>query len=289
MVAETYKTVLGVERFKTAIVATGNQFADALPGSYLAYMKKAPILLTNTKDKYMNNVVDYIVNNVEKGAIVYILGGESAVSKVMDSKLTTAGFNPVRLGGKNRYETNVKILEAAGVTGGEIIVATGENFADSLSASATKKPILLVKNKFYDFQAKFLSGLKDCTFYIVGGTGAVSLDNVKILLDYGTIESRIAGTGRRETSVLIAKKFFDNPSSTVIAYEKEFPDGLCGGPLAAELNIPLLLTREGKTSEASAYVQEFGIKSGYVLGGNEAMTDKAVMDVYSLKSVDEIK
>lgn len=49
-------------------------------------------------------------------------------------------------------------------------------FADSLSASAAKLPILLVNSKYgiFDVQRPFLENCPE-GFYIIGGEGAVSL------------------------------------------------------------------------------------------------------------------
>ena len=62
------------------------------------------------------------------------------------------------------------------MTNEEIIVATGTGFADSLSASAAGKPILLVdgKKELTQVQKDYLGTLGTEKFYIVGGTGAVA-------------------------------------------------------------------------------------------------------------------
>ena len=67
-----------------------------------------------------------------------------------------------------------------------------------------------------------------------------------------------------------------------------FPDGLCGGPLAAAMNAPLILTADGKTEAAAGYVAENAIAAGYVLGGSGALADESVVDVFVLESADEI-
>ena len=286
-IADVYKDVLGVEEFAAAIVATGENFADALPGSYLAYMKKAPIILTKEKEDYMKLAVDYIEENVKAGAVVYILGGDAVVPTSVDTRLEKAGFKVERLAGSDRYRTNIEILKAAGVEGGEILVATGEKYADSLSASATGKPILMLKGKLNKEQKEYLATLKDAKFQILGGESAVTKDMVKLLEPYGEITGRIAGEKARETSVKIAETYFTNPTAAVIASAKTFPDGLCGGPLAAELKAPLLLTQDGKT-EAAEYAASLGINAGYVLGGTEALGDKTAVSVYALKDASEI-
>ena len=130
----------------------------------------------------------------------------------VEDAVKAAGFTVKRLEGDNRYKTNIEILEEAGVEGGEILVATGKDFADSLSASATGKPILLVREKMYDEQINYLKGLKGAKFYILGGQNAIDDAIVEKIAPYGTIVERLAGSGRRATAVAVAERFFEEPT-----------------------------------------------------------------------------
>ena len=284
-VADALKEALGVDKFEAVVVATGKNFADALAGSYLAVEKNAPILLTNGKDDNIAELHAYIAANVVAGGKVYILGGEGAVPVAVD---TIKGYDVVRLFGDSRYDTNLAILEEAGVVGDSIIVATGKNFADSLSASAAKLPILLVKpNATLNAEQKeILTGMKN--IYIVGGEGAVSAEYEAELKAFGTV-TRVFGDSRYDTSVEVAKTFCKDVDFAVVASGKNFPDGLCGGPLAAALDAPLVLTKDGGTDAASTYVAENGIVSGFVLGGDGALADATVVEVFALENADEIK
>ena len=283
-VATKYKEVLGVEMFDSVVIATGKNFADALAGSYLAVEKNAPILLTNGQDSNVAQVHEYIEENVAKGGSIYVLGGEAAVPSSIEE---INGYDVIRLFGNSRYDTNLAILEAAGVKRDSIIIATGKNFADTLSASSTRLPILLVKpnGTLNDAQKTILSNVSK--IYIVGGEGAVSKEYEEELAAYGMVE-RIYGASRYDTSVAIAYTFFDNVDTSVVASGKNFPDGLCGGPLAAMLNAPLILTKDNGTEAATAYVERNGIISGYVLGGDGALSDETVMQVFQLKDSDKI-
>ena len=284
-VADELKAVLGVEKFEAVVIATGKNFADALAGSYLAVEKNAPILLTNGKDANIAELHTYIAANVTEGGKVYILGGEGAVPAAVDA---IDGYDVVRLFGDSRYDTNLAILEEAGVAGDFIIVATGKNFADSLSASAAKLPILLVKPNatLNDAQKEVLAGMKN--IYIVGGEGAVSAAYEEELAAYGTV-TRVFGTSRYDTSVEVAKTFCKDVEKAVVASGKNFPDGLCGGPLAAALNAPLVLTKDGGASAAAGYVADNAITGGYVLGGDGALKNATVVEVFGLGSAAEIK
>ena len=283
-VADALKEKLGVDKFDAVVVATGKNFADALAGSYLAAQKNAPIILTNGKDDNVATLHEYIAANVAADGKVYILGGEAAVPATVEA---IEGYDVVRLSGKSRYETNLAILAEAGIEGTELIVATGKTFADSLSASAAKLPILLVKpgTALTDEAKAIAEGMNK--FYIIGGEGAVSADVATELVAYGEVV-RVSGKTRYETSVAVANTFFENVEKSVVASGKNFPDGLCGGPLAAAMNAPLILTADGKTDAAVGYVAENIAGAGFVLGGTGALADETVRTVFGLNEDVEI-
>ena len=275
-IASALKRQMGIERFDVVIIVNGKNFPDALAGSYLAGVKDAPILMAN--EKYKDSLQSYIKANLKAGGTIYVLGGTAAVPGNVLNGLS--GYDIKRLAGKNRYETNLLILEEAGVDGGEILICTGSTFADSLSASATGKPILLVKNKeLTDGQLAFLKKHAGSQFYIIGGEGAVSRTIENAIKKYGTTK-RIYGDSRYETSVEVAKAFFKTPDSAVLAYAKNFPDGLSGGPLVTEMNAPLILTSTGKIDAAAGYVGRYNIDKGFVLGGSSLISDAAVQKIF---------
>ena len=283
-VADVLKERLGIEQFDAVVIATGKNFADALSGSYLAVVKNAPIILTNGKDNNIAALHTYIKENVAEDGKVYILGGEGAVPASVEA---IEGYDVVRLSGPTRYDTNLAILEEAGIVGDELIVATGKSFADSLSASAAKLPILLVKpgTALSDEAKTVIEGMNK--IYIIGGEGAVSKDIEEELAVYGEVE-RVFGKSRYETSVSVANTFFEDVEEVVVASGKNFPDGLCGGPLAAVINAPLILTADGKTDAAVDYVQGESVESGFVLGGTGAIGNDSVVEILGLESADEI-
>ncbi|MBQ3484520.1 MAG: cell wall-binding repeat-containing protein, partial [Clostridia bacterium] len=270
LAADRMKENLGLEKFDAVVVASGTNFADALSGSYLATVMDAPILLTYTTDKVNDPIKEYIRENLIKGGTVYILGGTGAVPESFEDGLY--GFRVKRLAGESRFETNLKILEEAGVEDQPILVCTGLNFADSLSASATKLPVLLVWNELSKEQTAFLESLSGNKIYILGGEGAVSAKMHKQLSYYSPV-TRLGGRDRFETSAMIAREFFEEPTSAVLAYAWNFPDGLCGGPLAASMNAPLLLTMEGYEKYAAAYTKVNSITDGIVLGGESLIPE----------------
>jgi len=285
-VAEALKDTLGVEKFDTVIIATGvsGKFADALTGSYLANVKKAPILLYTNSGFSAQNVA-FIRENLKPDGTVYILGGTGAVPAKVEE--TLSDYKIKRLFGNTRYETCIAILNEAGVSDAdEILIATGTNFADSLSASAVGKPLLLVNgkgNSLFGGQVDFLESVGDKKITIIGGSGAVNND-IEFLIEYvtGVTPERISGDTRYNTSALIAQKYFDDPEYALITYGKNFPDGLAGGPLAYAMGAPLLLTNAGQESIANEYITAKGIGNGYVLGGSAVVSDETARKVFGL-------
>lgn len=272
-VANALKEQQGVDKFDNIVVAYGDNYADALAGSYLAKVKNAPILVVNSRME--SYVKDYIDANASKDGTIYLLGGEGVVSRNFANSLTSSGYNVKRLGGANRYETNMSILKESGVTNEDILVCSASSFADSLSASAVGKPILLVNTSLYDEQKDLLSTFDTDRFYLIGGTGAVTTTVGTELRQYGAVE-RVAGSNRYTTSKAIADKFFADGSDTiVIASGDDFPDGLTGGPLAMSMSSPLFLVNDRNTSSAAEYVADHSLDVITVIGGTGAVSGDA--------------
>ncbi|MCU6756083.1 N-acetylmuramoyl-L-alanine amidase LytC precursor [uncultured Eubacterium sp.] len=279
--ADALKKSLAADKFENIIVASGADYPDALAGSYLAKVKNAPVMLVGKDANTEADVKQYINKNLKKSGTVYLLGGTGVVTSRFEKSL--GDLKVERLGGQTRYETNIAILKAAGVDKEDLLVCTGEGFADSLSASAVGKPILLVAGSGVDdTQKKYLGSLKIKDIYLIGGTGVVSDKTGTQLKKYDQDDKceRVAGQNRYLTSVAVAEEFFPKGSdSTVLAYAMNFPDGLAGGPLALSIKAPLILTDNSGYSDAVAYAKNAGIKKAVVLGGPTLISDGIVKNI----------
>ena len=276
-VADQIKALRGEQDFSTIIIAYGDNYADALSGGYLAKVKDAPILLTNSHNE--SYVTDYVSRNLREGGTVYLLGGTGVISQQLENELKSE-CNVIRLGGANRYETNMAILKEAGAEGGELLVCSASDFADSLSASAAGKPVLLVGKTITEDQAEFIrtSGVSRC--YMIGGDSAVSGDvETAIGRIVGSTE-RVGGDNRYETSYNIALKFFPGAhDSIVLASGDNFPDGLVGGPLGLNAGGPLLLVNGRNTDLASGYAAGAGATTCFILGGEKVISSSTVQKI----------
>jgi putative cell wall-binding protein len=291
-VAAALKDTLKVEKFDAIILAAGGsgqdqtKFADALSGSYLASAKNAPILLYTKGDLAQANL-EFIAENLSEDGTIYLLGGNVSIPAEVEAALVEAGYTVKRLAGDDRYLTNLAILKEVGVEGvDEVLIAGGQGFADSLSASATGLPIMLVKGSkttLTEAQIEFLKSVEGKKITILGGNAAVSAELEAAIEEVvGKDVDRVFGETREETSVMIAKKYFPEAEIALITYSKMYPDGLAGGVLANVLGAPLLLTKAGSESIANEYIEEIGIEAGYVLGGSAVMTDETAKAVFGL-------
>lgn len=283
-IANTVKSTMKIDTFDTIIVASGKDFPDALAGSYLSSVKEAPILLVN--ETSIEKVKDYVAENLSENGTVYILGGTDAVSGSMEETLVTTGIRVKRLQGDNRYGTNLEILKEAEVPADqEILICSAWDYPDAISASATGKPILLVGELLTEEQVEFLKKTSG-KFVIVGGTAIIRTETEAALRALGEVE-RVHGATRYETSVAVAERFFENPDATVVAYGRNFPDGLCGGLLACVQGAPMLLVGENQEA-AEAYCAENQITQGTALGGMDVLMDDSLRAIFALEEDEAI-
>ena len=189
----TVDRVAGANRFETAsdiaeevggttaVLANGFSFADALAISPGAHALELPVLLTGAAE-LSDEAAGYIDSaNVDT---VIIVGGTAVVSQSIQDELEDAGIDVTRLAGTNRYETGVEIAEFHldnGFSADELVLATGEKFADALAggpmASQLLAPMILTQTDVLTpVTQDFIEAVapEADTIYILGGTAAVS-------------------------------------------------------------------------------------------------------------------
>ncbi len=139
-----------------------------------------------------------------------------------------------RISGKDRIQTSVEISKSAYTTSENVVLASGFNFADALSAgqlaSALNAPLLLSSQNKLDSQTKNeIERLKAKKVYVVGGDNAISKSGVDTTLKSKNIDvTRLEGQDRYSTSQKVMEKTKEiiNPEYLLIASGKNFPDAL---------------------------------------------------------------
>lgn len=199
-----------------------------------------------------------------------------------------------RLYGTTKFETAKAIAEnyADGQVK-NVVLATGNHFADALSASVLahekKAPILLadidVKGSEDAFQYILQHLASDGTIYIVGGTGIISseFENELNKLGFRNIV-RVAGYDRYDTSYRVAKELTEaNSSTVVISSGEQYADALSISGFAANEGWPILLTQYDQLSHN---IKEFLVEQMpskiYVTGGNGVISDAVTSEIAAL-------
>ncbi|WP_350342414.1 cell wall-binding repeat-containing protein [Proteinivorax tanatarense] len=272
-----------------AVLASGEDFPDALAGAPLAYQMNAPILLTG-KD----SLHDATKQELKRLGVnhIYILGGENAVSSTVDKQLKSLGYQVTILSGRDRYETAIEIGNELRKENQEdtIILATGNNYPDALSIApvAAKKsvPILFTpKDHLRDTTNEAIAKWDVKNVVIVGGENAVSKSVVTQLENEGVTINRISGADRYETSLEIAKEFDTGYyNGVVVATGEDFPDALASSVLAAQTGKPILLARQNQiNSNILSYIFEVQ-GTPFIIGGNNAISEAVAEEVINVIS-----
>jgi putative cell wall-binding protein len=270
------------------IIARGDLYTDALSGGSLAGLEGGPILLSDYRTQSLPAAIQNEIKRLRAKRAI-ILGGTGSVSTNVENQLKSLGVVEIeRIAGANRFDVSAKIaervLDAAGGPEAGIdtaIVASGLVFPDALSASSPSGQLLLPilqvtkDNVPSEIDAFIQNHPYIKNFIIVGGPGTVS-DAVKAKLDSyaasrGGLVDRIGGSNRYEVSANVARYFDLDPTSHVFAKGTDFPDALSGGPLAAAMGGPILLTPSTKVDPSiAAYLNEVSGKDAYYLLGGTA-------------------
>lgn len=166
----------------TVIVATGGNYADALSVSPYAFASGSPVLLCDSASGLAGAAVESIRSGGYSRAV--IVGGTAAVPASVEGQLQSAGIRDVtRLSGATRFETSSRIADfelasGLGFTMDGVLLATGMNFPDALSAGPlagrSRSPLLLV-DPGASYVSSYLSRYKGTvrSATVVGGAAVV--------------------------------------------------------------------------------------------------------------------
>lgn len=202
-----------------AVVARSDDFADALAGSGLAF-GVAPLLFTSPSGALARETRDELARAVTAGGDVYLLGGSAALPESLEAEILELGFNPVRLAGRAREETAVRIaqeLDRRRISRlPYVLLATSHDWPDAVAGGSMAAwfglPILLSpRDALHPATAQALDDLRPERIYVLGGTAALS---DVVVRQAGTVSGvpaekriRLAGAARDGTAVAVAFAF----------------------------------------------------------------------------------
>lgn len=241
------------------VIASGEDFGDALSAAPLAKKYNAPILLVS-KDNLDNqsDSASNLTNELSrlKAKKAFIIGGTGSVSSKVEDVIKNKGIEIERISGNDRYDTSVEIAKKVGANNG-VIIAKGDDFTDALSAApiaASKEmPIILVpKDKVNDTLQNYLKNNNISKTYVIGDKDIINDDVVK---QFPNTE-RITGNNEYERNINTINKFSkDLKYDTVyFASRKGFADSLSGSALAALTASPIILVDENSEAKVKEYI-----------------------------------
>jgi len=254
--ANRFETAVGVSQraFPTSaaavVVVNGNSFADALSAGPLANDLFGTLLLVTSTS--IPEATRAEIDRLNPTSI-YIVGGTGVVSSAVEEQLRPYAANPnfvYRIAGADRYATSRAVVDFIGPGINNLMIATGRNYPDALSAVPVANAfgvgaLLLVDGARTSLDAPTRALIEDrstADLWVVGGTAAVS---APLLADIQSIAPvvRLSGADRYATSVAVAFRFFVQADEAYIANGSGFADALAAGPVAALAKAPVYLSR----------------------------------------------
>ena len=260
------------------VLARADEFPDALAGGPLANALDAPILLVSPAHPGFVDPAVYAEIERLAPSSVWLLGGQAAISVLTESALTTAGYDVVRIGGADRYETAALIDSAIPSGSDDAAVASGERFPDALvSMNLLPTRILLAR------RTAFSHHRPGYRYMIIGGTAVLGPE-----IDELTGGFRFAGSDRYDTAArVLDSSMAQGPSGPLfLATGASAPDALAAGAALAQADGYLLIVDpESGPNDAQAAVladhaEQF--TALYALGGEGALPATVVEQVAGL-------
>ena len=299
--SDRYETAANISRqtysskASSAVIVSGETFADALSATPLASAANGPVLLIKkgvipqTTWNEIQRILPAPQFNQYK---LYVLGGEAVINKAQTDFLTAQGYDVVRLAGRDRMHTSVLAAMTAdslrGTKPGYAYIVNGFGFADGLAvgplASIEKRNVLVTESGDLSQSVRdYVNGNIDTLagVALIGGTSVIPQSISDLFTSNGFGVTRIAGSNRYGTATKIAESIITGAPTggkgIGLASGRNFPDALAAGPLLAFTKNALILDQPEGCKETLKYLQSAQnvIAGGFVFGGKNAVSSAA--------------
>lgn len=259
----------------SVVLATGENFPDALVGTPFATAKNAPLLLTAHNALPRTTKIE-LARVLPIGSPVYLLGGPNAVAPSVEQQVTALGYKVTRIGGHDRYGTAAAVAETLGGPS-TVMLVSGLGFPDALpagpAATHVNAALLLTAGATMPPATHAYLAAHVGTVYAIGGPAAAAAPTTAV---------DIVGADRYGTAAAVAARFFASPWHAGVATGMNFPDALTGGSYLAKNGWPLLLTDPDalpSTSSAALVAVKSSLMAVHVFGGVTAVRDDTMAAV----------
>ena len=292
--ANRFETSVGLSRegwdtSEYVVIATARNWSDAIVGTSLAALLKAPVLLSEP-----NGVPNTVIAEIRRlGATkAIVLGGTATLSAKVVADLVGAGIPKAgieRIGGANRFETAANIgKRVAKLSDGQgwVAVVPGDSYEEALAvapwAGALGVPIFLSeRDTLPSAAAKAIKSIDPTATLVVGGTKLIGAKVFKKL----PAPWRIAGADQYETAKLVAEFASDNNigfDNVYVVRGNDWADALSAGSLAARTNGLIMLTFPSRVDNdtLSFFMSHCSsIDQIHFVGGEKVITEQVEKEI----------
>lgn len=266
----------------TVILASGEDFPDALSAIPLAYQMDAALLLTAQAELPDATRQALLALAPER---VILLGGQKAISQSIADALWAMDIKVERIRGLDRYQTAARIAGRLRKSSDTVYLVSGENFPDAISigveASLSDRPILLsARDELPAATRQALSDLAVKRVILIGGSQAIGQNVVDQLSALNLQVERIAAADRYQTNARIVTDRFDQSEQVVMASGEAFADALCGSLYAARTNQPLIISPADELrDDTKQLLEQLSVHQVRLLGGYKALSENLRLEI----------
>jgi len=206
----------------------------------------------------------------------------------------------VRKSGADRYLTANKAADDGNTAETKFVIASGESFADGLTASALAGKLAgtLLLSASDSLTTSTLTqiskmGAEAANIWLVGGTSALSADVATTLTAAGHTVKRISGADRYATADAVAAEIKVQGGAgsaggyvtCMLASGTSFADAASASGFAYASATPIFLTGDTLSAATSAQMKASGCQQVVVLGGTSAVSASAATDALAVSTV----
>lgn len=296
---DRYDTALKISEtfFKESdnvILASGENYPDALLGGSLATQIKAPILLT--RRTAVPNITSSEIKRLSPKQI-YVLGGINTISQSSLHNLFAPNTYIYRIAGNDRYETaqEINALRASlfydednnffedGITRHYFSSVYGKNFYDALYAAPYYG---FYRTEYNDLT--YLDLIPENTIEDLEVT-AHAIGDITVIYSNNEYKytSQTRGKNRYHTSVIMAKRFKErinkNLDTVVLVSGENYPDGLSASGVSAVEKAPVVLSpTHTLDSYVASFLKDNHIKKVIIVGGENSVSKNVENELRSI-------
>lgn len=263
------------------VMASAENFPDALVAAPLALARKAPVLLS-ARAALSEATQRELIRVLPAGQTVYLLGGPGALNAAVESSIRQLGYGTVRYAGLDRYETAKQVADQLPGSAQSIFLADGTGFSAALvagpAAAVNSGPVLLTDGGGLPGPTRdYISAHPSLPRFAVGNAAQVA----------DPAATKVGDSDPANTARAVADRFFPGANSAVVATTAGFADSLTGAAYASAVRGAVLLSDPGSLSTpAREYLQgrNATLVNTYLAGGTGALSSTVESQIRAISN-----